>query len=208
MSQKHASEQKSWWNLVLTGVLAIAFGVAAIMLPGRIMFGRILDVIFGEAKPLSGSMTAVAIFLALIALVAIDGLINLVGPTTKGKQGNRLRGALGIAVAAAAVLWPGKTAYGAVELIGVWAVLIGVLELSFGIDGDGTRKDRTLMILAASASIVVGVGVMLSPFAGALLVSAMVGVGAAARGISLIISGIAKRPHRFHEKQAISRRAA
>lgn len=178
------------------------------MLPGRIMFGRILDVIFGEAKPLSGSMTAVAIFLALIALVAIDGLINLVGPTTKGKQGNRLRGALGIAVAAAAVLWPGKTAYGAVELIGVWAVLIGVLELSFGIDADGTRKDRTLMILAASAAIVVGVGVMLSPFAGALLVSAMVGVGAAARGISLIISGIAKRPHRFHEKQAISRRAA
>lgn len=87
MSQNHASEQKSWWNLVLTGVLAIAFGVAAIMLPGRIMFGRILDVIFGQAKPLSGSMTAVAIFLALIALVAIDGLINLVGPTTKGKTG-------------------------------------------------------------------------------------------------------------------------
>ena len=206
MSQNDASEQKSWWNLVLTGLFAIAFGVAAIMLPGRIMFGRILDVIFGKAEPLSGSMTAIAILLALIALIAIDGLINLLGATTTDKQDRRLRGALGIAVAAAAVLWPGKTAYGAVELIGVWAVSIGVLELSFGIDGGGSS--RALMILAAIASIVFGVGVMLSPFAGAVLVSALVGVASAARGISLIISGIAKRTHQLNEKPVISRQAA
>jgi hypothetical protein len=36
------------------------------------MFGRILDVIFGAAKSLSGSMTAVAVLLTLVALVAVE----------------------------------------------------------------------------------------------------------------------------------------
>ena len=82
--------QRSWWKLVLIGFLAIAFGVAVIVLPGRIMFGRLLDVIFGEDKPLSGSMTAVAALLALVALVAVDGLVNLLGTEVMDKRATRL----------------------------------------------------------------------------------------------------------------------
>jgi hypothetical protein len=48
--------------LVRSGILA--FGIAAVYFPANIMFGRILDVSFGEAKPLSGGMTAVAALLA------------------------------------------------------------------------------------------------------------------------------------------------
>jgi hypothetical protein len=71
--------RRSWWKLILSGLLAFAFGIAAVILPARIMFGRTLDVIFGEAKPLSGSMTVVAALLALVAVVAIDGPVNLLG---------------------------------------------------------------------------------------------------------------------------------
>jgi hypothetical protein len=46
---------RSWWRLVLTGCLAPALGIGLIVLPTRIMFGRILDVIFGLAKPLPGA---------------------------------------------------------------------------------------------------------------------------------------------------------
>jgi len=86
--------RKTWWEFVLAGVLAIAFRVAAIVLPGRIMFGDILDEISGAAKPRSASMTAVAAFLALVALVAIDGLISLIGGTTTDKRHGKLRGEL------------------------------------------------------------------------------------------------------------------
>jgi len=79
MVDNYPGEQRSWWKVVLTGISAIVFGIAAIALPANIMFGRILDVIFGKAKPLSGGMTAVAALLALVALVAIDGLVNLFG---------------------------------------------------------------------------------------------------------------------------------
>lgn len=47
------------------------------------------------------------------------------------KRATRLRGVLGVAVAVAALFWPGRTAYAAVELIGLWPVLVGVLELYF-----------------------------------------------------------------------------
>jgi uncharacterized membrane protein HdeD (DUF308 family) len=194
------STQRSWWKLVLIGFLAIAFGVAAIVLPGRIMFGRILDVIFGEAKPLSGSMTAVAALLALVALVAVDGLVNLFGTGVMDKRATRLRGVIGVATAIAAVLWPGKTAYGAVELIGLWAIAIGLLELFFARYSDEGAKDRALPIIAAIASIVIGACVMKRAFAGAVVVSAVVGIAAAARGISLIMSGISERSHQFDGK--------
>jgi uncharacterized membrane protein HdeD (DUF308 family) len=200
--------ERSWWKLVLTGFLAIAFGMAVIVLPARIMFGRILDVIFGVSEPLSGGMTAVAALLALVALVAVDGLVNLFGTGAINKRATRLRGVLGVAVAIAAVFWPGRTAYAAVELIGVWAIVIGVLEVFFARYSSENAQDRTLLIVAAIASIVIGAGVMMRPFAGAVVVGAVVGIAAVARGVSLIVSGISERSHQFDGTQAIRRHAA
>ena len=208
MLDNYTGERRSWWKLVLTGALAIAFGIAAVALPAHIMFGRILDVIFGKVKPLSGSMTAVAALLALVALVAIDGLVNLFGTGVMDKLASRIRGIVGVAVAIAAVFWPGRTAFATVELIGLWAILIGVLELVFARSSGEDPKDRTLLIIAAIASIVIGVGMMKWAFAGAVVVSAVVGIAAAARGVSLIMSGISERSHQFDGKEAIRRDAA
>jgi len=44
------------------------------------------------------------------------------------KRTTRLCGVLGVAVVIAAVLWPGRTAYAAVELIGLWSVLSACLN--------------------------------------------------------------------------------
>jgi uncharacterized membrane protein HdeD (DUF308 family) len=137
MPNQPSRAPRSWWKLFLSGLVAFAFGIAAVYFPANVMFGRILDVIFGDAKPISGSMTAVA-----------------------------------------AVFWPGITAFVAVELIGVWAFLIGVLELAFAHD---SAKERALQIIAAIALIAIGLGMMRWVFAGAVVVTAVVGVVAAAR---------------------------
>jgi len=208
MSHYDAGEQGSWWKLVLMGLLAIAFGIGAVALPANIMFGRILDVIFGKATPLSGGMTAVAALLALVALVAVDGLVHLFGASGTDKQWKRIRGIAGVAVAIAAVFWPGRTIYAAVELIGLWAVLIGVLELFVARTSGGSAKDRALLILEAISAIVVGVAMMIWVFAGAVVASAIVGVAAAARGVSLIISGIHARTNRVEEPSHDIQRAA
>jgi hypothetical protein len=192
MANQHSEVQHSWWKVVLTGILAFAFGIAAVSLPAGIMFGRVLDLIFGQAKRLSGSMTAVAVLLALVAVVAIDGVINLFGAGVMDKRTTRVRGVVGVAVAIAAIFWPGMTAYIAVKLIGLWAVFVGLLELMFVRESSKGKKDRALLIVAGISAIVIGIGVMKWVFAGAVLISAIVGVAAAARGISLITRGISE----------------
>lgn len=190
MTNQNPVVPRSWWKLILSGLLAFAFGIAIVYFPAQIMFRRILDVIFGDAKHMPGGMTAVGALLALVALVASDGLINLFGAGVMTKRASRIRGMAGVAVAIAALFWPGITAFVAVEIIGIWAVLLGVLELAFAHDA---AKDRPLTIIAAIALIAIGVGMMRWVFAGAVVVSAVVGVAAAARGVSLILSGIYER---------------
>jgi uncharacterized membrane protein HdeD (DUF308 family) len=106
------------------------------------------------------------------------------------KHAARIRGIAGVAVAFAAIFWPGITAFIAVELIGLWAVLLGILELAIAHD---SAKDRALQIIAAIASIAIGVGMMRGVFAGAVVVSAVVGVAAAARRVSLVRTDLAAR---------------
>jgi len=202
MLDNRRDEQRTWWKGMVTGILAIVFGLCAIAFPAGIMFGRIVDVIFGQAKRYSGSMTAVAALLALVAWVAIDGLVHLFGAGAKNKRTTRLRGVAGVAVAIAAIIWPGRTAYMSVELIGLWAILVGVLELYVARYSRENGKDRALLVLAAIASILVGVGMMVWAFIGAVLISATVGVAAVARGVSLMMSGFSERNQLDKEQAA------
>jgi uncharacterized membrane protein HdeD (DUF308 family) len=202
------STNRSWWKQVLIGVVAIAFGICEIVFPAGIIFSRLLDVIFGVAKPLSGSMTAVAAMLALVALVAVDGLANLFGTGVMDKRGARIRGVIGVVTGIAAIFWPGRTAYIAVEVIGLWAITIGVLELLFARYSREGGENRALPIVAAIASMAVGVGLMGSAFAGAVVISVMIGIAAMARGISLMMSGISLRLHQDDGQPALGGKAA
>ena len=205
MSHHEPAGQQTWWKLVLTGVLAIAFGAAAVVLPAGILSIRILDVIFRLDKRFSGSMTALAALLALVAVVALDGFVHLLGPGVVGKRASRIRGVAGLAVASAAIFWPDWTVVAAVKLIGIWAILVGVLELLGVRHFSENAKRRALRIFAAIASIAIGVGIMKELFVGAVVVSAAVGVAAAARGISMIALGVSHRLQRGnrHEEPAI-----
>ena len=157
--------QARWWKLVLTGGLMLVFGIAAILLPARVVMIRILDVVFRLSKPQSGSIVAIAALLALVALVAIDGLINLFhAGVMEEKRGSRIRGVIGIVVALAVILWPGRTAYVAVDLIGAWAVLIGILELVFVTSHEKQAKGRK-GARRESTRTVPGVAAMTPPLA-------------------------------------------
>ena len=120
------NEEISWWKRVLMGILAIAFGLCAVTFPAGIMFSRVLDISFGQAKRDSGSMTAVAALLAIVALLVVDGLAHLFGKDGKDKRITKFRAVAGVVVAVLTILWPRQTAYIWVELIGFWAIVVGV----------------------------------------------------------------------------------
>lgn len=203
---EHAPQ--SWWKQILIAVGAIVFGICAIVFPARIMIGRLLDDIFGGAKPLSASMTAVATLLALVAMVAIDALVNLFGSGVMDKGRMRIRGAIGAVALLTAIFWPGKTAYIAVELIGLWAIAVGVLELMYARYSHQDKKGRALIIAAGIASIALGVGIMAWAIVAAVAISVLVGLAAMARGVSLMMTGISDRLHQDDEAPAFGGKAA
>src|SRR4051794_19861430 len=85
---------RNWWALVLRGVAAVLFGLAAIFWPGITLLSLVL--LFG-------------------AFAFIDGVLAIAAAITGASRQTRwwvlvLEGIAGIAAAVAAAVWPGITA--------------------------------------------------------------------------------------------------
>ncbi|MDX1524136.1 MAG: DUF308 domain-containing protein, partial [Anaerolineae bacterium] len=103
---------RNWWMLAIRGIIALIFGVLALIWPGITLF--VLVMLFG-------------------AYALLDGIFALIA-AVKGSQKERwwmlgLEGIAGIAAAAITILWPGMTALVLLYIIGAWALLTGVLEI-------------------------------------------------------------------------------
>src|SRR5215216_2831266 len=104
---------RNWWALVLRGVFAVLFGLAAFFWP---------------------AITLAALVLLFGAYALADGLFAVVAAITGADRQTRwwallLEGIAGILAATATVLWPGLTALALLYLIAAWAILTGVLEI-------------------------------------------------------------------------------
>ncbi len=103
-----------WKVLLLCGALAILFGVVALLLPDM---------------TLAALMTVFAVCLAFggtLAILAGMRIARLGGRAAGGRAtAFYLEGALAIAVAALAVIWPDQTIAAIVTVIGIWALLTG-----------------------------------------------------------------------------------
>ena len=102
---------ESWRMVALRGVLALMFGIIAIVYP---------------------AVTILALVLLFAAFALLDGGLSIAEAVYRMRRHERwglplLNGLVGIAVGTAAVLWPGLTAIAFVVLVAVWALLSGVL---------------------------------------------------------------------------------
>ncbi len=103
----------SWWALALRGVAAVLFGLAAFLLPGITL--AVLIALFG-------------------AYALIDGVLGIVVGVRAAQHRERYasalwRGLTGIGAGLVAFIAPAITAVVLTLLIGIWAVITGVLEI-------------------------------------------------------------------------------
>ena len=103
----------NWWALALRGGLAVLFGVAAFAMPGLTL--AFLIALFG-------------------AYAVIDGVLAIVAGVKAAERHERFgsllwRGILGIAAGLLAFILPAATAVVLTLIIGVWAIVTGVLEI-------------------------------------------------------------------------------
>lgn len=159
-----------WWVVALRGVLAILFGIVALVFPGVTILS--LTLVFG-------------------AYVLVDGVFAIfaaIGYGGREAVWYVLEGILGIAVGVATFFYPGITAQALVYLIGFWAILTGVFEVVAGFELPVSRD--WLLALAGVLSIIFGVLVFFNPGSGAVAVVWIIGIYALVFGVTMLVFGI------------------
>ena len=117
---------RKWWLLVLRGMVAVLFGLAALVWPGA-------------------TLTALVLLFGAYALV--DGLLALIVSLLDRQESDHgwallLKGLAGIAIGVLTFLWPSVMAQALVYLIAAWAVLTGVFEIVAAIDLRNVVEDE------------------------------------------------------------------
>jgi uncharacterized membrane protein HdeD (DUF308 family) len=162
---------RNWWMLALRGIIAILFGIFALVWPGLTLL--VLVLMFG-------------------AYALVDGVFAVIaGITSRGRDqrwwAEVLEGIAGILAGVLTVLWPGITALVLLYLIAAWALITGVLEIVAAIQLRRVITGEWLMVLGGIASILFAVALVVFPGAGALGLTWLIGIYAIIFGIVLIV---------------------
>ena len=164
---------KMRWALGLHGLASAALGVMILAWPGISVYA--LTIVFG-------------------AYTLATGIVELGAAFTSPARDERgwliLRGLLGITVGVLVFAWPGISALALLYVIGVYALLLGILAVaaSFRLPLDGGVTAS--MILTGLASIVFGIVIFAKPGAGALAVLALIAAFALLTGVTELVVAV------------------
>ncbi len=162
---------RNWWLYAVRGVVAIIFGVVALIWPGQALQALVL--VFG-------------------AYALVDGIFAIFAGIASYRYFDRwwavlLEGVAGVVIGLLTFLWPSITAFVLLYFIAGWALITGIFEIVAAIQLRSVIKDEWMLILGGLLSIVFGVLLFVFPGAGALSVVWLIGIYAVIFGISEII---------------------
>ena len=173
-----------WWTILLRGIAAIMFGLAALFAPGITL--AVLVLLFG-----------------VYALVDGVGAIIL-GIKDYGDRehwwATLIGGIVGVAAGLMTFAMPGITAVALLVLIASWAIVRGILDTVAAIRLRHEIEGEWLLALAGVLSVTFGVLLIVFPGAGALAVIWWIGAFAMAMGATLValsfrIRGVTRAVH-------------
>ncbi|MDR3532142.1 MAG: HdeD family acid-resistance protein [Rhodopila sp.] len=168
----NASLARHWWTIVLRGVIAVLFGIIALMAPGAVMLS--LALLFG-------------------IYLLVDGTLGLVGAvravTAHARWGALLAEAvLNILMGLIALFLPGAAVLAFVLLMAAWALISGGLMLTAAVRLHASHG-RWWLGLGGVASLVWGVLLVAAPLMGAVVLTWWLGIYAIVFGIALLACG-------------------
>jgi uncharacterized membrane protein HdeD (DUF308 family) len=171
-----------WWTVALRGVVAILFGILAMIRPGAAFLTLVL--LFG-------------------AYAIIDGVLALVLASRRVEHRGALiaRGIASIAAGIIAFVWPGITAFALLIVIAVWAIVSGALETVTAIQMRKQLEGEWLLALEGVLSIIFGVLLLFSPLVGAIVLGLWIGVWALVLGGMEISTALRLRSYVHHHPE-------
>jgi uncharacterized membrane protein HdeD (DUF308 family) len=168
---------RSWWLIVLQGVLAVLFGLMAFVLPGRTL--GILVTLFG-------------------AYALADGVVALFRTFRAGATGVPwwpflLQGIVSVGAGIVTFSWPGMTALFLLYCIAAWALVSGVVQIFVALALRKELEGEWLVILSGLLSVLLGLWLFAAPGEGALAIVWLIGSFAVVFGVVLIAAGLQLR---------------
>jgi uncharacterized membrane protein HdeD (DUF308 family) len=162
--------RKAWPLVAVRGVLAVLFGLFALIWPGATVL--VLAILYG-------------------VYAIVDGIGGLMQAFRPGDTGHRVAygvlGALGIVAGVLVLVWPGITVLLLALLVGFWAIITGIAEIAAAIRLRKQIRGEAFLIAAGAISVLAGVLIVINPIAGAYGIALLVGIYALLYGIVLLV---------------------
>jgi uncharacterized membrane protein HdeD (DUF308 family) len=169
--------RKIWIFAIIRGVLAITFGLIALLSP---------------------IATAIALAIVIGAYAIINGIFDIIEAIRhRGSSSMVLRivlGAVSILFGILVLVWPGMSLAILVIIIGVWAIIIGILQIMSSVRHRAVPNSGWVWgVIGGALSILFGILVLIWPGTGLVTIIWIIGIWAIAWGITLIVLGIQLR---------------
>jgi uncharacterized membrane protein HdeD (DUF308 family) len=156
-------------GLAIRGVVAIAFGVLILVNP---------------------SISLSALVLLVGAFAAVDGVTSLGAAFLPMQTTTRLlfiaNGIAGLVVAAITVTNPGITELALLYLVGIWAIVVGVVQFMVAFGAPIDTGARVLSFVYGVVSVAFGAIMFIQPGTGALGLLSLISAYAIVTGVILI----------------------
>lgn len=161
---------RSWWILLLYGLVALGFGIIAI------------------GWPMSA---AIALAWTLGVMAIVEGVISLLALITGGSGASRgwlllyVVASLGFGILA--VINPLATASVLVLFLAAWLLVAGIYRIVFAIRVRRQIHGEWLLILSGVLAIVLGLLFAANPYAGVAVTTLWIGIGSLLYGVLQVL---------------------
>ena len=159
-------------SLIARGILAVIIGIIALAWPSVTVLALVI-------------LFAVYAFIAVGMQAARAFSSRTAGPVI----GHLLLGLVDLAARVIALAWPGPTALVLVLIVGVWAVIAGLVEFSAAFASGEPAGTRAVFILAGLVTIAFGVVLCARPGIGAVTLALLFGLFNLIAGIWMLAQG-------------------
>jgi uncharacterized membrane protein HdeD (DUF308 family) len=161
---------KNWWFLAVNGLIFTLFGALILFFTQE--FIKTLLLYFGIVMLVGG----------VVMLVA--GINNI----RRDKSAGMLlaESIVAIAIGIALIFFPEASVALFLIMIGIWAIIIGIIQLVIIVNAKGVISGKNLMLLNGLLTIALGAVLLFNPFQWAIILVKIIGAFAAIFGILLV----------------------
>jgi uncharacterized membrane protein HdeD (DUF308 family) len=179
---------KNWWILAANGLIAVLFGLLLLGFTEKVI-------------------TTIIFYFGIVILISGLILVALAIRNIKKDKGSLmiiLEAVITIALGVIIVIQPSESLKLFLTLVGIWAIIIGIVQLVILINIKQALNNKNILLISALVTIGLGIALLFAPLSFVMGILKVLGVISLALGIlmiyfSFVLRGVKFVPERKEE---------